>query len=94
MAHVSSQNSGWTTCPQSLIALAIQLVALWRSLKNDSESEWQGSLDPWTVSTLSLLGGLSAAYLSQQPWFAPLVSLVTKVCSFFLTLVTLSLGIN
>lgn len=43
--------------------LAIQLFALWRSLKwGDSESEWEGSLDPWTVNTLSLLGGLSAAY--------------------------------
>jgi len=41
---------------------AIQLLALWRSLKKDSESEWEGSLDPWTVNTLSLLGGLSAAY--------------------------------
>jgi hypothetical protein len=42
--------------------LAIQLFALWRSLRRDSESEWEGSLDPWTVNTLSLLGGLSAAY--------------------------------
>ena len=43
-------------------ALAVQLFALWRSLKWDSESEWEGSLDPWTVNTLGLLGGLSAAY--------------------------------
>jgi len=42
--------------------LAIQLFTLWRSLKRDSESEWEGSLDPWTVNSLSLLGGLSAAY--------------------------------
>jgi len=42
--------------------LAIQLLAVWRTLKKDSESEWEGSLDPWTVNTLSLLGGLSAAY--------------------------------
>jgi len=42
--------------------LAVQLFALWRSLKWDSESEWEGSLDPWTVNSLSLLGGLSAAY--------------------------------
>lgn len=42
--------------------LAVQLFYLWRSLKWDSESEWEGSLDPWTVNTLSLLGGLSAAY--------------------------------
>ncbi|KAF8505813.1 hypothetical protein F5888DRAFT_1651991 [Russula emetica] len=42
--------------------LAIQLFALWRSLRRDSESEWEGSLDPWTVNTISLLGGLSAAY--------------------------------
>ena len=41
---------------------AAQLFTLWRSLKWDSESEWEGSLDPWTVNTLSLLGGLSAAY--------------------------------
>ncbi|KAI0307125.1 hypothetical protein B0F90DRAFT_1622582 [Multifurca ochricompacta] len=43
-------------------ALAIQLFTLWRSLKWDSESEWEGSLDPWTVNSLSLIGGLSAAY--------------------------------
>jgi hypothetical protein len=42
--------------------LAVQLFTLWRSLRRDSESEWEGSLDPWTVNTLSLLGGLSAAY--------------------------------
>jgi hypothetical protein len=42
--------------------LAIQLFSLWRSLRWDSESEWEGSLDPWTVNILSLLGGLSAAY--------------------------------
>ena len=42
--------------------LAIQLFALWRSLRRDSESEWEGSMDPWTVNTISLLGGLSAAY--------------------------------
>jgi len=43
--------------------LAIRLFTLWRSLKGgDSESEWEGSLDPWTVNILSLLGGLSAAY--------------------------------
>ena len=41
---------------------AIQLFALWRSLRWDSESEWEGSLDPWTVKSLSILGGLSAAY--------------------------------
>ncbi|KAI9513354.1 hypothetical protein F5148DRAFT_295130 [Russula earlei] len=42
--------------------LAVQLSTLWRSLKWDSESEWEGSLDPWTVNILSLLGGLSTAY--------------------------------
>jgi hypothetical protein len=44
------------------LILAIQVLALWRSLKRDSESEWEGSLDPWTVNSLSLLGGVSAAY--------------------------------
>lgn len=42
--------------------LAIQVLALWCSLKRDSESEWEGSLDPWTVNCLSILGGISAAY--------------------------------
>jgi len=42
--------------------LAIQVFTLWRTLKWDSESEWEGSLDPWTVNTFSLLGGISAAY--------------------------------
>ena len=40
--------------------LAIQVFALWSTLKWDSE--WEGSLDPWTVNSLSLLGGISAAY--------------------------------
>lgn len=44
------------------LILAIQVFTLWRSLKWDSESEWEGSLDPWTVRSLSLLGGISAAY--------------------------------
>lgn len=42
------------------LVLAIQVFALWRTLKWDSE--WEGSLDPWTVNSLSLLGGISAAY--------------------------------
>ncbi|KAH9077131.1 hypothetical protein EDB83DRAFT_2311728 [Lactarius deliciosus] len=39
-----------------------KLFTLWCSLKWDSESEWEGSFDPWTVNSLSLLGGISAAY--------------------------------
>ena len=63
--------------------LAIQLLTLWRTLKKDSESEWEGSLDPWTVKTLSLLGGLSAAYfvtaaVACTSGFAGIV----KVCNF------------
>jgi hypothetical protein len=75
--------------------LAIQLVALWRSLKKDSESEWEGSLDPWTVNTLSLLGGLSAAYfvtaaVACSIGFAGII----KVWSSFLALVMPPLGVN
>ncbi|KAI0268216.1 hypothetical protein BC834DRAFT_821407 [Gloeopeniophorella convolvens] len=45
------------------LILAINLFTLWRSLKWDTESEWEGSVDPWTVNSVGLVGGLSAAYL-------------------------------
>ncbi|THH16932.1 hypothetical protein EW146_g3787 [Bondarzewia mesenterica] len=43
-------------------AFAVELFALWRSLKWDSESEWEGSFDSWASSGARLLGGLLAAY--------------------------------
>ena len=74
---------------------AIQLVALWRSLKKDSESEWEGSLDPWTVNTLSLLGGLSAAYFVTAAVACAIgFAGIVKVCSSFLALVMAPLGVN
>lgn len=44
------------------LAFAIQLFALWRSVKWDSESEWEGSADSWTTNGVKLVGGLSVAY--------------------------------
>jgi len=44
------------------LAFAIQLIALWRSFKWDTESEWEGSADSWTVNGIKFVGSLSAAY--------------------------------
>lgn len=43
-------------------ALAVQLFALWRTFKSDTESEWEGSIDSFTVNGFKLVGMLSAAY--------------------------------
>lgn len=43
-------------------AFACQLFALWRTFKSDTESEWEGSIDSWTVNGFKLVGTLSAAY--------------------------------
>lgn len=41
---------------------AIQLFALWRTFKSDTESEWEGSIDSWTVNGFKLVGTLTTAY--------------------------------
>lgn len=43
-------------------ALAIQLFALWRTFRSDTESEWEGSIDLWAVNGFKLVGILSTAY--------------------------------
>lgn len=43
-------------------AFAIQLFALWRTFKSDTESEWEGSIDSWTVNGFKLVGTLTTAY--------------------------------
>ena len=46
------------------IILAIQLVSLWRSFKWDTESEWEGTADPWTTDGIKLVVSLSVAYFA------------------------------
>ncbi|CAL1701002.1 unnamed protein product [Somion occarium] len=45
-------------------ALAIRLLALWRSLRWESESEWEGSADAWRVDPVKLVWGLLSAYFA------------------------------
>jgi len=44
--------------------LAVRLLALWRSLRWDSESEWEGSADVWRVDPVKLVWGLLSVYFA------------------------------
>lgn len=41
---------------------AIQLLSSWRSIKWESESEWEGAADSWRVDGVKLVWGLLCAY--------------------------------
>ncbi|OCH90965.1 hypothetical protein OBBRIDRAFT_559164 [Obba rivulosa] len=45
-------------------AFAVRLLASWRSLGWDSESEWEGSGDAWAVDSVKLIWGLLSAYFA------------------------------
>ncbi|EMD40871.1 hypothetical protein CERSUDRAFT_111451 [Gelatoporia subvermispora B] len=45
-------------------AFAVRLLASWRSLGWDSESEWEGSGDAWAVDSIKLIWGLLSAYFA------------------------------
>ncbi|TFY73859.1 hypothetical protein EWM64_g10153 [Hericium alpestre] len=44
------------------LVFALQLFAVWSSFKWEAESEWEGSVDSWTVNGAKVVGGLAAAY--------------------------------
>ncbi|KAI5893654.1 uncharacterized protein SCHCODRAFT_02622404 [Schizophyllum commune H4-8] len=47
-------------------ALAIQVVALWRSLKWEPESEWESAHDEWRVDSIKVLWALLSAYFASS----------------------------
>ncbi|KAH9938296.1 uncharacterized protein B0H18DRAFT_966484 [Fomitopsis serialis] len=44
--------------------LAVRLLALWRSLGWESESEWEGSGDVWRVDSVKIVWGLLSTYFA------------------------------
>ena len=48
----------------SNLALTIQVVALWRSLKWEPESEWEASGDNWKVDGVKIIWGLVSGYFT------------------------------
>ncbi|KAI0082490.1 hypothetical protein K474DRAFT_1561847, partial [Panus rudis PR-1116 ss-1] len=42
----------------------VRLLALWRSLRWESESEWESSADAWRVDPVKLVWGLLSAYFA------------------------------
>jgi hypothetical protein len=46
------------------LALTIQVLALWRSLKWEPESEWEASGDNWKVDGVKVIWGLVSAYFA------------------------------
>ena len=63
-------------------ALAIRLLASWRSLGWDSESEWEGSGDVWALDSIKLIWGLLSAYFAAAAvaCFLGFIG-IAKVCS-------------
>ncbi|KAH9951718.1 hypothetical protein B0H21DRAFT_684433 [Amylocystis lapponica] len=43
---------------------AVRLLALWRSLGWESESEWEGSIDVWRVDSVKIVWGLLFSYFA------------------------------
>lgn len=48
----------------SNFALTIQVLALWRSLKWEPESEWEASGDNWKVDGVKVIWGLVSGYFA------------------------------
>jgi hypothetical protein len=46
------------------LALAIQVLAAWRSLRWEPESEWEASGDSWRVDGVKVIWGLLSAYFA------------------------------
>jgi len=46
----------------SNLAIAVQVIAAWRSLKWEPESEWEASGDNWQVDGVKVIWGLLSAY--------------------------------
>lgn len=48
----------------SNLAIALQILAAWRSLKWEQTSEWETSEDKWKLDGLQVVWGLLLAYFS------------------------------
>jgi hypothetical protein len=46
------------------LTIAIHVLALWKSIKWEPESEWEGALDGWKVDSVKLVWGLLSGYFS------------------------------
>lgn len=46
------------------LAIAVHVLAAWRSLKWERDSEWESSSDTWRVDGVKLVWGLLAAYFT------------------------------
>jgi len=46
------------------LALATQVLSLWKSIKWEPESEWEGAVDVWKTHGVKLVWGLVAAYFA------------------------------
>ncbi|TCD70802.1 hypothetical protein EIP91_001492 [Steccherinum ochraceum] len=44
--------------------IAVRLLALWRSLRWETESEWEGSANAWRVDPVKLVWGMLSAYFA------------------------------
>ncbi|KAI0068674.1 hypothetical protein BV25DRAFT_1833867 [Artomyces pyxidatus] len=44
--------------------LATKVFSLWRTLKWETESEWEGSVDLWTTNSVRVVGALALAYFA------------------------------
>ncbi|PCH41529.1 hypothetical protein WOLCODRAFT_70664 [Wolfiporia cocos MD-104 SS10] len=66
------------------LVLAVRLLALWRSLGWESESEWEASGDVWRVDSVKIIWGLLSAYFAAAALacFVGFVGLVKAVPSF------------
>lgn len=43
---------------------AIHIIALWWSMRKETESEWEGSADIWTLDVARILGALICTYMA------------------------------
>ncbi|KAG5648809.1 hypothetical protein DXG03_000158 [Asterophora parasitica] len=50
----------------SNFAIAVQVIAAWRSLKWEPESEWEASGDSWQVDGVKVIWGLLSAYFASS----------------------------
>lgn len=46
------------------LAIAIQVITAWRSLKWEPESEWEASGESWRVDGVKFIWGLLSAYFA------------------------------
>lgn len=71
------------------LALAIQVLAAWRSLRWEPESEWEASGDSWRVDGVKVIWGLLSAYFASAATVCSIGFLgIIKVPIFTTTTIT------